>query len=308
MGANRATGWAYREQIGPKTAGQTVLAHLATTYAHSSPDEWSKRLLRGEVELDGVVVAAATVLEAAQILVWHRPAWEEPPVPLHYDVLYEDAVIVAVGKPSGLPTMPAGGYLHHTLLALVRKRYADARPVHRLGRHTSGVVLFARTREAAAALAQAWRQRNVTKRYLALASGVATADRLEVTAPIGPVPHRLLGSVHAVSSTGKPARSLAVVLERRADSTLFRVDLITGRPHQIRIHLAYAGYPLTGDRLYGIGGLPRAGGAALPGDGGYLLHAERLLFLHPSLQTHMDIESLPPVELQPTIVSGAGMR
>jgi 23S rRNA pseudouridine1911/1915/1917 synthase len=301
MGQNRpGGGWAYREQIGSKTAGQTVLEHLSTTYVHSSPAEWSDRLVRGEVELDGVVVAASTVLEAAQILVWHRPAWEEPPAPLHYDVLYEDAAIVAVSKPSGLPTMPAGGcFLHHTLLALLRQRYTDARPVHRLGRHTSGVVLFARTREAAASLAHAWRQRNVTKHYLALASGVATADRLEVTAPIGPVPHRLLGSVHAASSTGKPSQSVAVVLERRADSTLFRVDLITGRPHQIRIHLAYAGHPLTGDRLYGVGGLPLAEGAGLPGDGGYLLHAERLVFLHPILKTQMDIEALPPPELQP---------
>jgi 23S rRNA pseudouridine1911/1915/1917 synthase len=89
------------------------------------------------------------------------------------------------------------------------------------------------------------------------------------------------------------------VLERRADSTLFRVDIITGRPHQIRIHLAHAGHPLTGDRLYGIGGLPLADGAGLPGDGGYLLHAERLRFLHPILKTQMDIEALPPAELRP---------
>jgi 23S rRNA pseudouridine1911/1915/1917 synthase len=264
--------------------------------------------VRGEVELDGVVVAESAVLEAGQVLVWHRPPWEEPSAPLHYDVLYEDAAIVAVAKPSGLPTMPAGGFLRHTLLALVRQRYADARPVHRLGRHTSGVVLFARTREAAASLAHAWRQRDVTKHYLALASGVATADQFEVTAAIGPVPHRLLGFVHAASSTGKPSRSLAVVLERRADSTLFRVDLITGRPHQIRIHLAYAGHPLRGDRLYAVGGTPTVEGAALPGDGGYLLHAERLRFLHPILQTHMDIAALPPPELQPRSFGAAAMR
>ena len=156
MGAHRAAGgWAYREQIGPKSAGKTVLAHLASTYVHSSPDKWFERLARGEMELDGVVAGASAVLEPGQILVWHRPAWEEPPVPLHYDVLYEDAAIVAVAKPSGLPTMPAGGFLHNTLLALLRKRYPEARPVHRLGRHTSGVVLFARTRDAAAALAHA---------------------------------------------------------------------------------------------------------------------------------------------------------
>ena len=306
MPTNRPAGWAYREQIGPQSAGKTVLSHLASTYAHSSPSEWSQRLTRGEVEIDGVVAGESAVLQAAQILVWHRPAWDEPPVPLHYDVLYEDDAIVAVAKPSGLPTMPAGGFLRHTLLTLLRRRFADVRPVHRLGRHTSGVVLFARTREAAASLGSAWRQREVTKQYLALASGVAAADRFELTAPIGPVPHPLLGSVHAVSATGKPSQTRALVLERRADSTLLRVDLITGRPHQIRIHLAYAGHPLKGDPLYASGGLPIAEGAGLPGDGGYLLHAERLLLLHPISRTPMQIAAMPPAELQPCFFRSSG--
>jgi 23S rRNA pseudouridine1911/1915/1917 synthase len=181
---------------------------------------------------------------------------------------------------------------------LLRKRYADARPMHRLGRHTSGVVLFARTREAAASLAAAWRQREVTKQYLALGHGVAASDRFEVAVPIGPVPHRILGSVHAVSPTGKWSHTVAVVLERRVDSTLFRVDITTGRPHQIRIHLAYAGHPLQGDRLYAVGGLPMADAAALPGDGGYHLHAERLLLLHPVSKAPLEITAPTPTELR----------
>src|SRR5215213_3386153 len=119
MPTNRPTGWAYREQIGPKAAGKTVLSYLASTYAHSSLEVWSQRLARGEVELDDTIADASAVLRAAQNLVWHRPAWEEPAVPLHYDVLYEDDAIVAVAKPSGLPTMPAGGFLQHTLLTLL---------------------------------------------------------------------------------------------------------------------------------------------------------------------------------------------
>ena len=237
------------------------------------------------------------VLGTGQVLIWHRPPWHEPDVPLHYDVLYEDAALVAVVKPSGLPTMAAGGFLEHTLLALVRTRYTEARPMHRLGRHTSGIVLFARTHAAAATLAAAWRQHTVRKDYRALARGVARADRLEIEPALG----RWLTLFSASSMRPRSAASHRgaprSVLERREQSTLFQVRILTGRPHQIRIHLAYAGFPLVGDPLYDIGGVPREPDPGLPGDGGYLLHATRVRFMHPVSGAQMDLHAAPPPEL-----------
>jgi 23S rRNA pseudouridine1911/1915/1917 synthase len=293
----RNDGCTYREQPGPNAAGQTVLAYLAAAHRHSSRGQWADRLRRGELELNGIRAASDMVLRAGQVLVWHRPPWDEPDVPLHYDVLHEDEAVVAVTKPRGLPTMPAGGFLTHTLLALVRAQYKDARPMHRLGRHTSGIVLFARTHAAAASLGAAWRQQAVMKEYRTLARGVAVAARLEIDAPIGPMPHPILGFVHAASASGKPSRSIAVVLERRGLSTLFHVQILTGRPHQIRIHLAHAGFPLVGDPLYEVGGVARERDPGLPGDGGYLLHAERLRFVHPDSGAELDLHSAPPPEL-----------
>lgn len=287
-------GCSYREQVGPAAAGRCVLDYLATTYGHSTREEWAERLHRGEVELDGPRADADAVLRSGQTLVWHRPPWDEPDVPLHYEVLHEDGAIVAVVKPSGLPTMPAGGFLEHTLMTLVRAQYPGARPMHRLGRYTSGLVLFARTHEAAASLARAWRRHAVEKRYRALGSGVAVLDVLDIDAPIGPVPHPILGLVHAASVSGKPSHSVATVLERRETSTVFDVAITTGRPHQVRIHLAYAGHPLVGDPLYAVGGVPRAEHPGLPGDGGYLLHAERLGFVHPVSKAWMALEAAPP--------------
>ena len=294
----RNSGWSYREQVRSAADGQNVLDYLAATRRHSSRREWSARLLRGEVELDGNTAHGETFLRAGQILVWHRAPWDEPDAPLHYTVLHEDEAIVAVVKPSGLPTMPAGGFLESTLMTLVRARYPDARPLHRLGRHTSGIVLFARTHAAAASLAGAWRDRGVIKQYRALGSGVAPMDRLEINARIGPVAHPLLGSVHGASAGGRPSHSIALVLERRADSTLFQVDISTGRPHQIRIHLAFAGHPLVGDQLYDVGGIPREERPALPGDGGYLLHAERLRFVHPVSGAVVKLHASPPAALR----------
>jgi 23S rRNA pseudouridine1911/1915/1917 synthase len=166
--------------------------------------------------------------------------------------------------------------------------------MHRLGRGTSGIVLFARTAEAAAAVQTAWREHRVEKRYRALGSGVATADTFEIRAPIGPVPHPWLGSIFAASPAGKRSLSHATVLERRPGATLFQLDIETGRPHQIRIHLAWAGHPLVGDPLYGPGGLPLEGIVALPGDLGYWLHAERLAFTHPFTGRPLVIQAPPP--------------
>ena len=197
------------------SGGRTVLAHLAATYRHSTIDDWAERIGRGEVVVDEVVAAPDAILRAGQRLVWHRPPWQEAAVPEHFDVIHEDEAIVAVVKPSGLPTMPAGGFVEHTLLALVRARYPEASPLHRLGRFTSGLVLFARTRSAAATLSRAWRERDVKKYYRALGTGLAALDTFNVDAPIGRVPHPTLGDVYAASPEGKPSHSIATVLERR---------------------------------------------------------------------------------------------
>jgi 23S rRNA pseudouridine1911/1915/1917 synthase len=104
--------------------------------------------------------------------------------------------------------------------------------------------------------------------------------------------------VHAASLDGRPAQSTVRVVERRADATLVDVDIRTGRPHQVRIHLAWTGHPLVGDPLYVAGGLPRAVHPALPGEGGYLLHAARLAFDHPLTEARLVIECPPPEPLR----------
>lgn len=290
-------GWSYREQVGPEGDGLTVLEFLAATRLHSTSEEWADRLERGEVEIEGAPASSGARLRPGQTIVWHRPPWHEADVPTNYRIVHEDDSLIAVDKPSGLPTMPAGGFLNHTLLALIRKRYPEASPLHRLGRHTSGLVLFARTRAAASELARAWREQAVKKTYRALALGETRTEMYVINVPIGPVPHPLLGTVHAASEGGKPSHSVAVVLEGSRDRTLFSVDINTGRPHQIRIHLAYAGHPLIGDPLYEAGGgLKRHPG--LPGDGGYLLHAERLQFEHPETGTPMSLYAPAPPALQ----------
>lgn len=243
-------GFDYRERVGPEFAGQTILAHLSRRYVHSSPAVWRARIGAGEVQLEGALAAATDVLRAGQSLVWRRPPWQEPAVPLAFAVLHRDEHLLAVAKPRGLPCVPNGGFLTHTLLHLVRRLCPEATPLHRLGRGTSGVVLFARTEAARRAASAAWREGLVEKEYRALVTGVPLRREWTIATPIGPVPHPRLGRVHAASGDGKAALTHVRVLAARGDQAIVSLRIPTGRPHQIRIHMAAAGHPLVGDPLY----------------------------------------------------------
>ncbi|QDE91913.1 RNA pseudouridine synthase [Myxococcus xanthus] len=290
-------GYVYREKLG-RRPGSSALAHMADKYRHSSEEEWRARFARGEVRLDDVTADGSEPLRPGQWLCWHRPPWEEADTPQSFERVYEDAELVVVVKPSGLPTLPSGGFLKNTLLSFVQARWPEAVPMHRLGRATSGLVLFTRTRDAAARLASDWREGRVHKRYRALSQGLAAQESYDIRAPIGLVPHPRLGEVHGASARGKPSHSTARVLERRAEHTLFEVDIHTGRSEQIRIHLAFIGHPLVGDPLFAVGGLPLAEHPGLPGDGGYLLHAESLTFQHPRSGEHVQLQAPAPLELR----------
>lgn len=274
-------GFTYLLTVADDEHARPLTAVLAARFSHSPAAIWATRLAGGEIDVDGRTECIDGPVRRGQRVTWRRPPWNEPDVPLAFDVLHEDADLVAVDKPSGLPTMPAGGFLAHTLLTRVRARFGWVAPLHRLGRHTSGVVAFARHADAAAALAAAWREHRVTKSYRALVDGSPPWDTRTIETPIGPVPHAPLGTVFAASPAGRASRSDVTVRERRRDTTLCDVRITTGRPHQIRIHLASVGWPLAGDPLYVAGGGPRADGTAVPGDGGYHLHALQLTLPHP---------------------------
>ncbi len=315
-------GYAYTTIISSKYRGQTLLSHLASLYPHSSPQAWQQKLDNCEVTLNGATATGSESLISGQTIVWNRPPWIEPDTPQHFEVLFDDPHLLAVNKPSGLPTLPGGGFMENTLLRLVQKQTPNANPVHRLGRATTGIVLFAKTAQAAAKLTADWNTPRIQKIYWALAQNVAQNDAqhdaYEILTPIGLVPHPRIGMVWAASPSGKPSKSLAKVISRTPSSaassstessstapsstapsstsgtTTFEVSLNSGRPHQIRIHLASIGHPLVGDPLYGLSGQPLENLPGLPGDGGYFLHARFLKFHHPITGEPINLEAALP--------------
>lgn len=293
------SGYEYRRNLGSEAHGLKLIDILLRAYPRFSREEWLMRIDSGRVLVNGNQVPHDFPVKPGQVLSWIRPPWEEPDVPLSFAILYQDEHLLGVAKPAGLPTLPGGGtFMANTLLHLVRRHFPHANPLHRLGRGTSGIVLFGLSSKSASMVLQSWRSDRTSKIYRALISGYPVDNEFDINIPIGRVPHRILGSIQAATVLGKSAHSHVAVLERRENSSLVEVRITTGRPHQIRIHLAAAGHPLIGDPLYGTGGIPAESGSAVPGDLGYFLHNGFLSFQHPFEAKRVEISCAPPPQLR----------
>ena len=218
-------------------------------------------------------------------------------------ILHDDSWLIAVDKPSGMISQPGSKKSDElaldqlTLLQLARRQGTRPylRMVHRLDRLTSGVALFARNSQAHAPLVRAWSEGAVERRYLAVVEGVPDIERELIDAPIG------RDSGHEwrfrVSEGGRPARTELRVTESLDDGlALVECRLLTGRTHQVRVHLAHLGHPVLGDRLYGS---RRAALVDRP-----LLHAASLALPHPKDGTHLHIQAPPPADME-TVISKA---
>lgn len=295
-------GYVYRARVGRADEGQSVLAFHVARFRHSDEAAWREAIGAGRVLVNGRAVSADEVLRAGDELEFHRPPWREPEAPASFDVAFEDEHVLVVAKPSGLQVLPAGPFSARTLLELVRASDPSrgaAAPAHRLGRGTSGLVAFGKTALGRASLVRQFREQTLTKTYLAWVEGARLPDSFAARQPIGRIAHGPL-AIHVAAEHGRAALTRVRVLRRfvgeslpedTTERALVAAQPITGRPDQIRIHLAAAGAPIVGDPLFGPGGLPTSD--VPPGAGGYLLHAAALSFAHPTSGARIKTRSLP---------------
>lgn len=259
----------------------------------------------GRLTVAGQPVKSNTVLDAGTDLVLDIP--DQPvstiePEQIPLTVVYEDSDVLVVDKPAGLVTHPAPGQTSGTLVnALLARGGIEAygtvagedRPgiVHRLDRDTSGLIVVARNDKAQTSLMAQLKARRVKKTYLALVLGAMPAENGRIEAPIGRDPRHY--SRMAVIPSGRPAVTGYRVRERFPNWSLLEIDLMTGRTHQIRVHLASIGHPVAGDPMY-------ATGVARKGPDGLdrlFLHSWRIEFTSPSGDRVIRAEAPLPSEL-----------
>ena len=203
-------------------------------------------------------------------------------------VLYIDPHLLVVDKPAGLPSVPGRDpALHDCAASRVQAQFEDALTVHRLDMHTSGLLLFARGLPMQRALNRLFEQRQVDKRYEAVVAGSPSADEGRIDFPlIADWPRRPRQMVD--HERGKASLTHWRVLGREASgATRLELQPLTGRSHQLRVHLATIGHPILGDDLY-------APDAVCQASTRLLLHATRLAFVHPGLGQAVSFQSPAP--------------
>jgi 23S rRNA pseudouridine1911/1915/1917 synthase len=303
----------FEEYVGEECGPIRLDIYLADRIEDASRSFVKKIIQTGAVRLNGGICKRPSrpVMPGDRIAVDLPPPREiaPEPEPIPLDISYEDEHLIVVNKPSGMVVHPAPGHDRGTLVnALLHHcpelRNAGADPlrpgiVHRIDQYTSGLLIVAKSPKAYADLGRQVRAHSFDRRYLVLVQGEFEEKRGRIDATIGrSMVHRRRMAVTGVR--GREAVTHFNVLERFRVASLLGVQLETGRTHQIRVHLRFAGHPVIGDPVYGVTDyvswkLPEDVLTALRRLEGQALHAERLGFIHPATGERLTfVVPLPP--------------
>jgi 23S rRNA pseudouridine1911/1915/1917 synthase len=290
--------------VAPDIAALRLDAWLARSLPNCGRRRAQRAIAAGAVRVNGRPVRKGSRVSAGDVV--EVDEWVGAPDALRANaklvvpVLYEDAAVIVLDKPAGMPTHALRADDRDTVANFLLARYPQVcrvgkgplEPgiVHRLDTATSGVLLVARTAEAYAALRRQFAKQEILKDYRAVVRGrVWTAGA--VCVPVGPVRRR--GSrmrVFRRGAGGRPAHTTFRPIELWGDFTLLAVTITTGVMHQIRVHLASIGHPVVGDQIYGDA-------VPTPGVRRHLLHAYRIGFVHPTSGRRVEVSSPLPADL-----------
>jgi 23S rRNA pseudouridine1911/1915/1917 synthase len=246
----------------------------------------NKHIKLGDILVNETIVKSGYILNLGDVITVNDLTERTDVIgeQIDLDIYYEDDDVLVVNKPSGMVVHPANGNYHGTLVnALVgRVKLSDIngenRPgiVHRIDKDTSGLLLVAKNNKAHRILSEDFKNKRITRRYIALVNGIIENEKIKIDAPIGRC--KTDRKKMMVTKDGKQAVTNFKVLERYKTSTLIECELETGRTHQIRVHLAYIDHPVINDPTYGKGFSKY----------GQMLHAGVLGFEHPITKKYLE--------------------
>lgn len=239
----------------------SFLAEVTTDLSRSKIQSFIKS---GNVSVNGTLKKASYLLKEDDKVEFEIPQTSEikiEPENIPLEIVYEDENMLVVNKPSGMLTHPTTIEKSGTLVNALLYKYGDNLSdingefrrgiLHRLDRNTSGLLMIAKNNKAHEFLANQIKNHTITKKYRAIAKGIIAQDEFEINSPIGRnpnQPHKM-----AVREDGKPSRTIVKVVERFKDATYIELTLVTGRTHQIRVHLKSINHPIYNDTFYGAG-------------------------------------------------------
>ena len=269
-----------------------------------SRTEVQRLISAGAVTLDGERARKSSRVSENQVVIVdesdaHGVGTTGDPAP--FEVRYEDEHLAVVSKPAGVVVHPAGPLRGATLVEALATRMSlapaggEIRPgiVHRLDKDTSGLLVVAKTDEAFRGLVNAIKKREITRVYSTLVLGTFEVVTGRIEAPIGR--SRRSPILMSVAGAGRDATTEFRVIEQTGELSLLEVTLVTGRTHQIRVHLSHIGHPVVGDRTYGRAASDRAKQLGLTRP---FLHARHLQFLHPVTSEELSISEPLPQDLE----------
>lgn len=235
----------------PSGAWATVVDALCARFVAIGRAQWLDRIARGRV-LDelGIAVTSQTPYRAGLCIHYYREVADEVPIPFTETVLHADEHLVVADKPHFLPVTPAGGFVEHTLLRRLMRRLGnpDLVPLHRIDRLTAGLVLFSANSVSRAAYQALFRERRIDKHYEALAAALP-AQSFPLLHRSRMVPGEPFFRMR--ESDGEPNSETRIdVIERGEHDWRYALQPVTGRKHQLRVHMAALGAPIIGDTLY----------------------------------------------------------
>lgn len=232
-------------------SGARLDGYMAKHFPFFSRASWQKRIDNGHVQVNGKPLKCSSRVKWGDLIAMYSPPVEEPEVDRNIRVLWQDGPVMAVFKPGNLPMHENGPYRKNTFTEIVWQKIGrEWSAVHRLDRETSGIVLCGATPEVRSSLAIALARRNVKKQYLAICRGTPEQQDWTCDGPIGDLVGSSIRIKKWVVDGGLPSRTIFSVVDQTPDAVLLSARPITGRTNQIRIHAAWHGHVIYGDKLY----------------------------------------------------------